>query len=888
MNLLLTRFTVIAWLICVGLTTLGAGGYTQTTLLAKSTYIQQEEPQEVYFTMRYRGVGRMMVMGYYRDGDILLPVSELFSAFLIPHDLDLSAPSISGHYLSEDRPFQIRFDDFFAEAGDTRIDLNADDFYVDELDFFLQAELFDALFDMDFQVDLSNLILSLSTPHTLPVVEKLERRRMRDRYEPYQILRDDYELLYDRERKWLNGAMLDYTLTSNIASHNSNIYNYNLRGGAEVLGGDLQGTVRGTASDDFHTYQTSDLRWRYAMPGNPWVTSAGIGQFTTSGTIQNRRYTGGRISNEPIVPRVLFDEYIIDGTTVPEAEVEVYVNRRLVDVQTADELGNYRMSIPLTYGSTTVRIVTYAPDGSIEEYDRRIQIPFTFLPAGEFNYQAGGGVLDHPLPGRTDTGAIAEGFMAYGFNNRITAKAGAEYIDDPQLERPLVYGMISSRFFGGHLFSLDLAPDYYYRFNANAFYSNSIHWNVNYTWFPKLSFYNPSGVDHSLHTNVFLPFRVGSIPMGFRLNTHYRVRDDFHQTRYNSDLNMRFGRLTLRVGQRDMFTGLPDRLQTQNARMTASALYSISRAARARVLRGMMLRGQLIYSRHFNNIEQFELQVSRSFLRAGRFRIRSTYSPARDFYTFEAGISFDFNSVHTTSTVRTNTEHYDYRQTFRGSVNYDSHYNDVLFNNRHQAGRSAVSVRMFVDVNNSGTFDKDEGDYLIRDSALRIARAGGFDRSQEGITRFGQLQPYQRYNFEINKSAIRNPMLNPGIEKFSIVTDPNQYKPVDIPFYMAGVVEGRVDRERDGMLEPVAGIRVHLKQTDGDFTATLRTFSSGNFYEMEIPPGTYTVYVDEDQLGYLNVASDPETYEFEIERTSDGDFIEHLDFRLYYREDVPE
>jgi len=222
---------------------------------------------------------------------------------------------------------------------------------------------------------------------------------------------------------------------------------------------------------------------------------------------------------------------------------------------------------------------------------------------------------------------------------------------------------------------------------------------------------------------------------------------------------------------------------------------------------------------------------------------------------------------------------YTFSQNIRGSIGYDDYNNDLTFSNRQQVGRSATSVRLYVDANDSGKYD--EGDDVIDQEAIRIGRAGVMSTSSEGILRFSQLQSYHRINMEINQSAIKNPLLVPKLEQFSIVTDPNQYKPIDIPFYTSGVISGKVVKTNNGDENPQSGLRVYLdSKEDTTYRKEMRTFSDGTFYAYEIPPGDYHLYVDDTQLEFLDVKSEPDTMKVEVEALAEGDFVEGLNFRL--------
>lgn len=871
--------------VLIGLALFSSGSFLSGAAEARTNeYVNQSELQEVYFSFRYRGVGNVVVMGYYRDGDIFLPVGEVFSALLIPNEVDLSIPSIEGYFLDSENEYIFNFSSGFVQRDDRIVQMDAGEYIIDELDFYISPGIFEEVFDLEFDVDMRNLMLRLATPHTMPVVERMEQRSRRMQMSRRQDLQQNAPLLQERSRSWVNGGYLDYNLTSSI-SESPNTYNYNLQAGGELLAGDVQGSAFGTFREGRHTYRIDNFRWRYARDENPYLNQVLIGQLSTHGA-HSRRFNGLQLTNEPVRPRVMYDEYMYEGTASPEAEIEVYLNDRLIAFEEADELGNYRVNIPLTYGSSRIRFVIYSRDGRVEEFNQRIQIPFTFLPPGELNYHISAGMLDNFVPGMEKRVPILQGKAGYGFNNRLSVHTGMEYIDDPLVSGPLFFGSASTRFATSHLMSVEAAPTHYYRINAGAFYSNSVTWNADYTWYTNRGLYNQMGLDHHVRANAFIPFEILSQPVYVRFTPELRNRNSAYQTRYRSDFSLRFNRLTVRAGIQDNFADLPKNVVSQNAISSFSAIYNIPATTMYRLFRRVTLRGRARYNHRFSKFNDIEFFLSRSIGRIGRFRIAVNHSLLQDLTRFEAGISIDFNGVSTNSTAIYRQDSYGVRQNVRGSVGYDSYHQDLNFTNRQQVGRSSTTFRMFVDNNDSGRYE--EGDILIEESAIRSMQSGGRQENENGLTRVNQLQPYQRHNFEINEAAIQNPLLVPAKKEFSVITDPNQYKPVDIPFYMTGVAEGQVIQKEDGHISPVAGIRVYLEQTDGDFTRELRTFSGGNFYGMEIPPGSYIAYVDSSQKSHLEVISEPAVHEFEIARDAAGDHIEDLSFVLKSEEPKPE
>jgi hypothetical protein len=146
--------------------------------------------------------------------------------------------------------------------------------------------------------------------------------------------------------------------------------------------------------------------------------------------------------------------------------------------------------------------------------------------------------------------------------------------------------------------------------------------------------------------------------------------------------------------------------------------------------------------------------------------------------------------------------------------------------------------------------------------------------------RLTQLQSYYRYNLKVNRNAIANPTLVPEKTEFSFITDPNQYKRIELAFYRGGIVEGKVYIDKATGTLGQGGLRLLIKGTTNKYEETVRTFSDGGFYAMDIPPGKYTIEVDQTQLGFLQVTNPKGALNFEIHALSEGDYIEGLEIHL--------
>ncbi|MGD8749666.1 MAG: SPOR domain-containing protein, partial [Balneolaceae bacterium] len=319
---------------------------------------------------------------------------------------------------------------------------------------------------------------------------------------------------------------------------------------------------------------------------------------------------------------------------------------------------------------------------------------------------------------------------------------------------------------------------------------------------------------------------------------------------------------------------------------TNSYTYSLGRYYNVpKLFRGMFIRGQMTYLPGLEKFEETELQISRNFMQTGRVQFTFGHNFIGNFNSLSLNFTIDFNKIRSNTTSRTSGSEISITQNFRGSIGYDPYGDQLLLNNRQQVGQSGTAVRLFVDNNNDG-FYEDSTDQVITDPAVHLNRAGGRTTVKNGINYISQLLPYYRYDMEINKEALSNPMLVPDIENFSIVTDPNQYKTIEIPFYQSGVISGNVAKKQDSTFKALSGVRLFLESnyekesSRKPFSKELRTFSDGSFYTYEIPPGRYHLYIDPKQLEFLDAISKPDTMDITIKSLAEGDFVENLNFTV--------
>lgn len=863
-------------------------------LLAGFLPARAQEVDEVTLTFGFPAIGQVYVSAVFRGNQPMLAVGEMLGLLYIPHTRTANSYGMKGAYPSKADLWEVDPVKLTLLRRGERVALSADKFYLGETDLYLSPDVFLDLFGFELTVNPYGLMLSLKSPIPLPIEELKKRQQLRSQLRdqaPENILKS-YPMLYPRKRAFFAPGMLDYNLGINRASGYSQ-YNYSINMGIEALGGDVQGGILGynsTGSNSSSSFGTSGLRYRYVFKGgleteaNPLISELSAGQLSMGGPFGGR-IRGASISNTPLVPRRVLDIFAIEGITTPDSEIELLIGGQLVDFTRADEVGYYRFSTPITYGTVRIGLRIYTPQGEVIYEDRQLQIPFTFVPRGLLNYnvQTGYQELDRDSLG---TKLVSHGDVAYGLSNNITLRAGASRGLDKTGTAIQPYGSLNLRLFDQYLVNLEALPEQYVRTSASVFYTNNTTINAQHTSYIGESSLNTGGEQAVTNLNLFIPVTVFKRASGIRFGIEHTQFFDGTSLNYQADVNTRIRQIVTRLNYREELLNRSDSIVAPKRLLTAAFTYTIPRNPGIPVfVRGLFFRAQVRHDMQKFDATAFgSFQFSQTVFKRGRL----TFGYDRDILNknnqFQVGFLYDFNAVRTASqyNVRQAGRRVEasFTQTFSGSLGADLRNGSIVPTNRDQVGRSGVTVRMFIDDNANGAYDK--GEEIVPAKAVRLDRSASMLIGSDGMLRITQLQSYWTYHLTVDVAALPDPNLAPSLTKFSFVADPNRFKQIDIPLYRTGTIDGTVFRERkSGLVEPQPGLRLYLQRKgDDEPMAPIRTFSDGGFYAIGLLPGLYTLLVDSGQMAYMRVQMVPDTFHFEIQALAEGDYIENIELRL--------
>ncbi len=840
----------------------------------------------MFLQFNYQGGININLIAYY-DSDtqaFLLPISELFRQLYIPITLDANGTTARGTYLNDKQPYVVDFINQFVTLSGNTTRISADQIYLGELDLYLDQAVFEDVFQLEFRVDFSNLMLRLVTPLKLPVVLRQERLRLRERLEREKSAsRGEFPVAFKRQPRFFNGGFLDYAYQQNLSSRNSLTNSLSLITGSELLGGDVQVNSQVARSESGTEAGVNSWRYRYYHGDNPWLSQTLVGDINATGGTLKSNMTGVRFTNEPLYPDRVFDFYTISELTMPDSEVELFINDRLTDFTTTDDQGRFTFQIPIVYGPNDIKLVIYGPGGELIESNRTIRIPFNFVPKGEFRYDAGYGMDDNVFEGGDDQFGYVRG--GYGISPNLTVGATSEYLRTPSnVTKNFTSATINASLKDGLFVNTEFSPsnflksDVYYQTTRGDFA------NAYYTVYAESADIATTGLMNQSGGALFVNIPYEKAPISVRTSFDRSQFPAFILSSTSLDLNSRFGKVSTRGGFRRssrVLNATGEKLIQD--RYQVSATYTMPRDNSVWLpLRGMFLRAQYDAIHAIHNPERFDLTMSRSFLRDGRIQFSMTRIVPTNVTAFFLTLSFDFKYVRTSANTRVTSQAWSSNQSIRGAVAYEPSMNLLWFDNRGQVGRSAVIADLYIDNNDNGVKDKEE--QSVPGNILRFQGAGSRYHAVKGFAIYSQMLQYRQYDVEVNKAAVENPVLVPSIERFGVITDPNQHKILSIPFRTSGIFEGGATRETaTGNVQSISGLRLYYTNLATNERKEVITFFDGSFYAMEVPPGEYRIQVDTTQLNILRSDSHPAFIDFTVQSIPEGDFIAGLNFDLKLR-----
>ncbi|MCF6268386.1 MAG: hypothetical protein L3J41_01605 [Melioribacteraceae bacterium] len=821
-----------------------------------------ENADEIFLKMTYAGLVNTTIISYYYKNEFYFPFREFCENLEIFNEIENN--KITGFLNNQSNTFKIEFNPNTVTLSDVSSNFTFVDYLKTDFDYYFNADFYKKIFGLGIKTDFGNLVASLQSKELMPIFKRMEREKL---YNVFSKKSEEErpELLFPRERKIIGGAIFDYNFGYSVGDNQTLNRFYNFKLGGELLGGDGEISTSGNIDFDNANSNNIDFLWRFVFDKNKYLRTVTVGDVSLNG-LYSLNYTGIKISNDQVEPRQTYATQRVYEKTSANWSVEIYISSQLIAVATADAVGDFYFDMPLSYGTTLLEMKFYGPGGEYYEQTRLYQTPYYLLRPDEFIYFINYGSINNI------NSKVATIKGAYGINEWITTEVGYHYLEN-DISENIFYNSTTARFLGEYLFNVTIAPDAYLKLAADVLYFSQTSFGLEYTRYLSKGYMNPSNLKDDFGANFFIPFRFPSKQINIRGSFNYAKNNNQELYDYS-------------IGTSASLDGFNPSLNYNYIKSVSSGIdvnrhyldfgfsYFLGSIFRlSKYLSGNLMTFRSYYDTQNNKFDNYTISLSTTIKRDARLQV----SYARNFIASDNSFQLQLILYLQNIQVNSSLANSGFRLGGLGSLTYDEVSSEVNGFNRLQVGRSTAAFRFYIDSNGNSEYDEDEE--IIKNGNILMGTSV-IEKEESGIIRARELDPYTIYSVDIDESAIRNPLLVPGIKRFSFVADPNTVKNIDIPFYIAGEIDGKVSRKIGNSYSNIGGIKIYIKNINDEKVETVVTFSDGSYYYFGLRPGNYIAYVDEKQLKIIGIKKRVEPIEFTISPIENGDIIMNVDFIL--------
>jgi hypothetical protein len=843
------RPSVLITLLAVSVLALCMQANASFARVAGSEY--EETPVEIVVQRQ----GSVVVPALLKDDSLFLPIFEVFQYLGIKAEPARDGQSISGFFIDEYNSYSVnaQTNEIFVNRRTT----SSQGILVSNSRIFLASTEWGKTFDLHMRFNFRALEVELTTNLELPIVREMLREQARR-----AMLRTEDRIKADKyaplDRSILNGAMLDWAISSQLLPRYER-FNYSLGAGIEFLGGDLTASAVGV-SDQPLTLVNTPIKWRYVLPESRIVSQVVAGNdIQFPGTVALPYATGVHITNTPVTFRQGFSSYVVRDYTEPNWMVELFVNERLVDYARADAAGYFQFSTPLPYGTTNIKLKFYGPFGEERTREKLVQVPYTFVPPGEIEY----GLIAARLydTNRTYYGSVGAQF---GVTSWLTVGGGSYYFRDSTREPLAPVGSMSLRIADQLL--VNAAYIHGFESKAHLTYSlpSGLNADLSLVKFAKEQRFFSRTVLEERRLAIGLPIPFGLLPGALRLSATQSIseanNDYFAEAGITTFiLNTPVTYLTSAQYQRKPLNEL------LNMRSNLSVLF--------RMPYELLLRPETEFDHKQTRLNTFRATLERHLSSYGWVTLGFERNVPLKTNTFKLDLRLDLTGAQIFTNASRSTE-WSITQGARGALGVDGSFRPVL-DNRTMLGRGGLMVRPFLDKNHNSIREDDEP--LLKNLDLQISTGRIISGPNTEVIRITDLEPFYPVVLKTSGINFENIAWRSKYPTYLVQVEPNQFKTVDIPIYIAGEVMGQVTRPNGA---GAAGIKIYFKNKETSIVDSVTTIAGGDYDLLALVPGEYEAYIDPAQLAQMNMRAEPAMKTFIVRSKEEGDVIENVNFKL--------
>lgn len=811
--------------------------------------------------------------------DFLLPIDELARLLTIGVTVDPATRIATGFVATEDQPFRldpatrtitlrgrtVKFEDWQAQWIDG--------------DLYVAKSVLQAVWPVDFAMDLSSLRLTATPREKLPIQLKMERERKGGKLLRSEGRQSDPDL---------PNLPPDYDIVS-LPFIDSTVATELRKSGGELVfnatySGYLTGDLIGMEASGFFSISKTDGKPQGRITlarhdpdggllGPLGARSVEFGDVSLPAVSRVIGGGGGGngylISNRPFDLGSSYGVQTLRGSLPPGWDVSLYVNDALVGFQTSRPDGQYEFKdLDLYFGRTEFRLVFNGPLGQSRVERRSFLLDQSLVAPGQLFYTVAGK--------REGDGTLRQvGQIDLGIMRNVAATGSFVLLDRADgavagVRKYLTGGLRVSS--GGALFNADYTRD----LNGGDIielgvrtYLLGMSLDASRLWINDFSSELEAITTDGIKTQDAFGLN-GRIKLGETLVLPFdlAVRRDVRRSGVES-YNVQ-QRLSANIWRTNL-TNTVNWFHQGSVDTVDGVLQASRRVA------GIGLGGQLAYRLVPGaQLTNMAVNLDKTLGNSNRLNLGLIHDFASTSTTIVGGISHRFgNFALGLSAMYANRRNFGAGLTLFTAFGRDPTSGRVLRDWQPMAGSGLVSANVFVDEN--GNNRRDPGEAPVPGASLLV---NGNSRSDvvtdaSGVALMKRFGARAYANVGINPASLEDVQWQPAFEGYRILAHPGKPVRLDLPVVLTSEIDGTVRLEEQGLQRGIGNAQVELIDDAGVTVATTRTASDGFYTISSIRPGRYVLRIAPDQLTRLGLSVDRDA---SIAAKPDGGFINGIDF----------
>jgi hypothetical protein len=829
-------------------------------------YMYTNEVEDGSFA--YEGVPVLvMVEGYesfyvdalYANTDMLyINIQDLFQTLGISNSIEQQGDIISGFIENEKHTYSVDFLKNQINVGNKVISPKHG-LIKESGAVYLEASLFAEIFGITLTFNYRALTIILKSNFELPFIKQQQIERLRN-----NVLKLKGEEVVDtivkRNYHVFKFGNIDWAFAS-YQNWNGSIDNrLGLGIGTELLYGELNVSVNYYDQYKFDNRQLYYL-WRWVDNEKRIIKQAQLGKISTqSVAFINSPIVGATIRNSPTTVRKTKGYYTLNEYTEPNWDVELYINNVLVDYTKADASGLFIFKVPIVYGYTTLKMVFYGPLGEERTEERIINMPYTIIPANEFEYGVSVGVLQDSSSSR-----FGRGDFNYGVNRYLTVGGGIEYLSSIPNGAFIPFARATIQPFN----KLTLNIEYAYGVKSRGIlyfsFLKSAQLEIDYSKYVEGQLATRFNALEERKVKISVPFRITRVVGFSRIDYAQLIHKTFN---YNQ----------LSLVNSVYYRQFSANSATQLNWLNNSTAYVTTNLALSYRANGFVIRPSAQYNITTNKLMLWKIvlekRIPKGFLTAS-YEQNLMY----DGNFLNIGFKYDLSFARTNVSASHGRGNTYTSQSTQGSLAFGSGNDYVHASINNSVGKGGISLYPFLDLNGNGVFD--EGEPMVKLSTVRVMGSKAIFSERDSIIRIANLNPFTKYVLTFSDIDLENIAWRFQHKTYEVLVDPNQFKRIDIPVLAVGEYSSTIYLNQDNLLKGIGRMLVKFyKQNSSEPVAVTQSERDGYISFIGFEQGKYVAKIDSAQLSNLGYTCEPNQVDFTIRSTIDGDIVAGSEFIL--------